>query len=212
MSRYEVSLDVKVAIEGLTQKHHFYEDLGHYYIDESKRWLSINYYDSVTDSYPTKTLDQICQDLYSTDFSAQSTIVAEKPVILRTQTYIGSHNIVLREFGYNFIATANTNTAGDMVLPVKYLRGAGFETEDHVFGDSITVQIVDKDNVLGYGAGLVVNTFGQTIQIPRTGFFTVLSEAISSAIPTGLYFRVIYHSVGTTSVKMRVNCRGYNDV
>lgn len=73
MYRYEVTATVKADIEGVTKKSHFYNYLGKFYINEDKKDLSINYYDSVADSFPTKTLDGICQDLYATDFASQST-------------------------------------------------------------------------------------------------------------------------------------------
>jgi len=213
MYRYEVTAAVKTAIENHTGKSHFYKEGLKFFINENKRNTPINYWDASTDSFPIKSLDDICWELFSTDFAAQSTEVPELEHIQKTQTYLGSNNIVLLEFGFNFIATANGDTNGDLLLPVKYLRGSGFETEDNVFGDSITVQIVDVDNVLGAGAGYVASVFGQNVQIPKGGLFTVLSESISSPIPSGLYFRVIYHSAGTVNnVKVRVNCRGYNDV
>ena len=73
MYRYEVALSVKNDIENVTKKSHFYTEAGKYYINEDARNVAINYYDLATDSYPTKTLDDICQDLYTTDFDAQST-------------------------------------------------------------------------------------------------------------------------------------------
>lgn len=132
--------------------------------------------------------------------------------VQKTQQHIGADSIALLEFGFNFTAPKNSTSDNDKLLPVKYLRGAGIECEDHEFGDSITVQIVDADNILGYGAGFVLNEFGNEVQIPVSGLFKVLSESISNAIPTGVYIRMKYKSVGTTNdVKVRVNCRGYND-
>lgn len=132
--------------------------------------------------------------------------------IQKVQTHIGAVNIKLLEFGFGFVATKETDTNGDKLLPVKYLRGAGVEAENHVFGDHVTVQIIDKDG-LYYPAGTVLDVFGSEVYIPKTGLFTVLSDSISNGMPPGLYMRVIYHSAGTVlDVNVRVNCRGYNDV
>jgi len=145
--------------------------------------------------------------------SAHDGVLLNKEYIQKTQMYLGAVSIKLLEFGFNFVATKTTVTDNDLLLPVKYMRGAGVETENHEFGDWVTVQMVDVDNVLGAGAGYVADQFGKEVQIPKSGLFTVLSESLSSAIPAGLYIRIKYNSVGTVNdVKVRCNCRGYNDV
>lgn len=73
MYRYEVTSTVRSDIEGVIGKPIFYDDLGTWYIDSPNHTKSFQYFDSGTDSWKSETLDQICQTLYSSDFSANST-------------------------------------------------------------------------------------------------------------------------------------------
>lgn len=76
MYRYEVTLSVKNSIEGEIGKPLFYTEDSKYYINDDNRHVPIYYNESdgQGDFNPTqKTLDEICQKLFTTDFSAQST-------------------------------------------------------------------------------------------------------------------------------------------
>jgi len=73
MYRYEVTQTVKNDIEGVIGRPVFYLDSSKYYIDSPNEIKTFQYHDSSTGDVITKTLDQICTDLYSSDFSANST-------------------------------------------------------------------------------------------------------------------------------------------
>lgn len=73
MYRYEVTSSVKSDIENVIGRPYFYEDDSKYYIDSPKHQVAIQYFHAPTDQIKSETLDQICQDLYSSDFSANST-------------------------------------------------------------------------------------------------------------------------------------------
>ena len=45
----------------------------------------------------------------------------------------------------------------------------------------------------------------------KAGIIEITSHAISNPITPGLYFRVIYNSVGSTDVKVALIFYGYND-
>jgi len=75
-----------------------------------------------------------------------------------------------------------------------------------VRGDWIEAQVVDKDNVLGYGAGLVLGwvirkwilsggSEYHEINPPKYDFLSSKRK-----IPSGCYIRVIYHGTGTPNI------------
>lgn len=73
MFRYLVTTAVRDSINGVIGRPIFYQDGTGWYIDSPKHLSQFTYYDAGTDQNITRSLDQICQDLYTTDFAAQST-------------------------------------------------------------------------------------------------------------------------------------------
>ena len=73
MYRYEVTASVKSDIEGVVGRPMFYDDGGKYYIDDPKHTIAVQYFDATAEQVVSKTLDQICQDLYTEDFADKST-------------------------------------------------------------------------------------------------------------------------------------------
>jgi hypothetical protein len=117
-------------------------------------------------------------------------------------------------FGFKFTATKNTETSFDhkLIQDVR-LRGGAVETEGHVMGDKADLSIVDVDNILGFGAGLVVALYFDGWNIPKSGVVDVLEPTMGDNVPKDLYVRCIYTSVGDTDdVKVGVNLRAYRDV
>jgi hypothetical protein len=79
---------------------------------------------------------------------------------------------------------------------VKYLNGAEVKLVNGVDGDWAQCAVVDVENVLGYGAGLVLKTYvfkkflfpGHVHTVPATA---------PGAIPINTYLRCYLHSTGT---------------
>lgn len=76
-------------------------------------------------------------------------------------------------------------------------------------GDYVACQVVDKDNVLGYGAGAVLNQFvTQWYLAPGAAVAWDFTATYPAKLYAGLYVRVIYTSVGTVDdVWMAVNLK-----
>ena len=110
---------------------------------------------------------------------------------------IGTHNVT---------ATKTSTTDHDWKVPaVAYLgvnkqsvmNGLEYFAKDAEIGDSITFQIVDIDNVLGYGANTVLDEFSKTwYVIPNASNTIVLYKA---NLIKDLYVRIKYTSVGATN-------------
>jgi hypothetical protein len=64
------------------------------------------------------------------------------------------------------------------------------------YGDSLTVQVLDPNNIYGYGAGAILNTFVTNWYMPPSSA-TQIDIPYPAKIITGLTLRVIYTSTGT---------------
>lgn len=70
-------------------------------------------------------------------------------------------------------------------------------------GDYIAAQVIDKDNVLGYGAGVVLDNYIHKRFIKNGD--VVSAGYCSGVISAGLYLRVKYTNTGTTDLPVFVN-------
>lgn len=104
-------------------------------------------------------------------------------------------------------ATAGQATNIDYQLTeTRYINGVHLMLKDHVYGDTIDFKVVDMDNILGYGAGVVLDTFGTAWNVASDSeaqFPVVLSYP--AQLVQGLYIRVVYHSTGESNVQVRAN-------
>lgn len=73
-------------------------------------------------------------------------------------------------------------------------------------GDYAAFQVVDKDNVLGYGAGLVLAEWVKKWYVPSALSVWKTSSEMVTQLPPGLYARLRYTSVGTENdVPIKIN-------
>lgn len=109
--------------------------------------------------------------------------------------------------GISGTATAGVSTNIDHKLTERRLiTGVHIILKDHAWGDTATLQVVDVDNILGYGAGTVLGEYATSWQFASDkqdqGVFTVPYPA---DIAANLYLRIIYTSTGGTNVSVRAN-------
>lgn len=108
--------------------------------------------------------------------------------------------------------TKNTTTNVDFQVPgtagtFKYINGAIVMTKDAEFGDHASAVIIDKDNILGYGADTVLATYVTKWYINPGQEFNI-ETPYAGKLLAGLYVRVAYTSVGTTTdPKIAINYR-----
>jgi hypothetical protein len=69
------------------------------------------------------------------------------------------------------------------------INGAEVWTDTGLFGDYLTFEVVDVDNVLGAGAGYVVDSFGTGWQI-HASLITKAFPGYIANVPAGLYVRM----------------------
>lgn len=105
-------------------------------------------------------------------------------------------------------ATKNTTTNLDLKITdaAAYLNGGSILYQSANWGDYIKAQVVDVDNILGYGAGFVVNTYINKRYIHPDENYDDIELPYVGNILQNLYLRIAYTSTSTTTdVKVAIN-------
>ena len=113
--------------------------------------------------------------------------------------------------GFSFTATAGGTTAHDFKIVEARLVEAPYTLlQGHEWGDYIQFQVVDVDNILGAGAGYVLDTFASEWYMDHTKCSQTRPDVWYSAeIPAGLYIRINYTSVGASNVDVKCNFQNH---
>lgn len=103
-------------------------------------------------------------------------------------------------------AVKNSTTDIDYKMPENYvIYGAEMLYCHATRGDYVSLQVVDKDNILGYGAGLVLHEWIVKWYVDPTRKTWSVTSDFGGTILKDLYIRVKYTSVDTetdTDVKL----------
>lgn len=147
------------------------------------------------------------QDILNTIVAAHKGIPLPEHVIDKVQVCdfqdLTGHNLFRK--GYFITITAGQTMEYDSKYSsIMKLQGVAFDVETTaVWGDYVELELVDKDNILGYGVGVVLGKFGETIYVhPGKYFDSVCSDA--KDIPAGIYIRFRYVSTGSNDVRINL--------
>jgi hypothetical protein len=126
---------------------------------------------------------------------------------VRSILEMSADKVKFRGEGISFTATAGTATSYDYrIAEARLLDGTQLILKGHAFGDSVDFKVVDVDNILGYGAGLVLDTFSSgwyvAEDIQNQGQIRI---PYAAEVLAGLYIRLVYHSVGGADVLVKAN-------
>lgn len=126
---------------------------------------------------------------------------------LRRIADFNADRVNFKGFGSSGTATAGQVTNIDYKLTEERLvYGGQLILDGHVFGDKVSMQVVDVDNILGYGAGLVLGSYVTDWYIsPTEAAQHPLLVEYPTKIMANLYFRLAYTSVGQNNVGVRAN-------
>lgn len=106
---------------------------------------------------------------------------------------------------YNAQGTMGTCTPGGVtnvdlkMLDDNFLTGGHLRVKGQTFGDFLHVQVVDKDNIIGYGANVVLRQFVTNWYLSADD-----SQQADFGLPypakviAGLYIRIVYNSIALT--------------
>jgi hypothetical protein len=104
------------------------------------------------------------------------------------------------------ISAGTTNNVDHLVSAQRYINGCHLILDGHAIGDTLKFQVVDVNNILGYGAGVVLNEFATNWQVVTDkqdqGVFKIEYPA---RINAGLYIRIRYTSTGEQDVVVKCN-------
>lgn len=120
-------------------------------------------------------------------------------------------------FGMQMVAICATIPHGESLeidLPIqnfanesytfKYIWGGQAILKDASYGDWATFQIVDKDNILGYGTGVILKEYIKKCYMDPNRRLEFESLAPGKLL-VGLYLRCIYTSVGSIDPTIYIN-------
>jgi hypothetical protein len=89
-----------------------------------------------------------------------------------------------------------------------FITGGMLKSQTSNFGDYANFQVVDINNMLGYGANYVISQFLTNWYIGSDKEEQINEDfPYPAKIPAGLALRVVYYSTGTTDVQVCVNYR-----
>ena len=143
---------------------------------------------------------------YLTNFQSQ----ANKP--LKTKVLTEPANISLTHYIATDVITISAGDEENIDIQLQQidneiehiLYGGALYTQDAEFEDYVKFQVIDIDNVLGYGANLILKEYITKAYLDDNGKFEDYDEA-GAYLPVGVYLRCIYKSTkasGTTKVKI----------
>jgi hypothetical protein len=132
---------------------------------------------------------------------------ADGAQLVRVRAFSNPDNLKFRGTGIESTATLGVTSNIDYKLTEnRYLNGLQIILKDHFVGDNLDLQVIDKDNILGYGANTVLDQFGTSWFVaPDVYSQGLITLPYAALVAKDLYIRLKYNSKGTTDVKVFVN-------
>ena len=156
----------------------------------------------------TLPITQEQNDLYKTSFETIYKSKCNSIIdLIKTTPFPESCGLRFRCKGIS--DTINAGETKDVfykLLEDRKLNAVKIILNGHSENDTIDLMVVDYDNIMGYGAGVILDKFGDTMQVDAsTCGQSFVESAYSALVKTGLYVVARYTSTGQTSVKFKAN-------
>jgi len=117
-----------------------------------------------------------------------------------TEKTVGKYMQLL---GFEFDCPAGETTNYDVKWTVDIeLTGARAFVSVGDAGSKANMVVIDKDNILGYGAGLVITQFGKDVPSLVLEHGCEASTTTAATVSAGLYVRIQYVNTGAETRKM----------
>lgn len=101
--------------------------------------------------------------------------------------------------GQSFLCAANATSNKDFKLTEdRWIIGHQLILTNHSGDDTITAQVIDKDNVLGHGANFVLNTFVNNVPV----ITDTSSQGIMNFVAPGYLFAGVYIRISYTNTSL----------
>jgi hypothetical protein len=118
-----------------------------------------------------------------------------------------AYKVNFKGFGFTGSVQPSQVCNVDYILPeTRLVYGGEILLSGHQFGDTLCFQVVDVNNILGYGAGLVLGEYLKDWNVAAdTCAQNVVLVDYPTEISAGLGFRIRYTSTGPQTVGVAVN-------
>jgi hypothetical protein len=124
--------------------------------------------------------------------------VNEQEFGIHPEIKVGGHK--LRCLGTEFVATKATGTTHSWKVPLDINAKYGYLVcGENVVRDNVDVKLVDHDNILGYGAGVVLHEYARGLPVYSDGRVDIPNDAITESSLKDLYFDITYNSKGAVN-------------
>lgn len=120
-------------------------------------------------------------------------------VLVKTTAFSDPEGVEFDGQGFSGTALSLATTDIDFQMPQTLrMNGINVMCASPSAGDKVTLQVVDKDNVLGYGAGVVLKTFASNWFVDWNNGHNIVQTPYYATVYQGLYVRVKYTNAGVS--------------
>lgn len=109
--------------------------------------------------------------------------------------------------GHSFSDTVNSNTTKDIdykLVEERYINGGRLIVNNIGDDDLVTFQVLDKDNVLGFGSNIILDEFIKDFFVPKSSDIEI-ALPYPARIVANLYLRIKYTSTHASGCKVKCN-------
>jgi hypothetical protein len=125
--------------------------------------------------------------------------------IVRTRAFSSPDGFRFRGCSFSGNILANSTQDIDFkIVEDRYLNGGMVIVDNLGNDDKLTFQVVDKDNILGYGPGVILDEFIKDYFIPNDATLEVALDYPAKII-AGLYLRLKYTSTHESGCRVKCN-------
>lgn len=126
-------------------------------------------------------------------------------MLVRSRAFTNADGFRFRGAAFSGSVTGNSTQDIDYLLTdERYVNGGRLIIDNLGADDRITFQVVDKDNVLGFGAGVVLDQFITGYYIPLDATLEIKLD-YPARIAAGLYLRLKYTSTHELGCSIKCN-------
>jgi hypothetical protein len=130
--------------------------------------------------------------------------------LISTSPYSYSDTDRSRFQGALYTAPANVTTSFNFPIPEEIrLYGGHYWVQGATAGDKMSFQVVDIDNILGFGPETVVHEYITDMPVPPWDHEKDLESPTAALIPGGLYLRVVYVNATSDPVTLGVTYKWF---
>jgi len=114
-----------------------------------------------------------------------------------------------RFVGHLYTCPVGTSTHDELVTTTVRLQGGHYWAATPTIGDTVSLSVVDKDNILGNGAGVVLAEYVKTLPLAPWNHQAEIIAPTAGLVVAGLYLRMTYTNLGSNDVSFGVTYRWF---